>query len=86
LVILQVLISFETFTDRLEDVRGFLTAAVVTGFALFVEHLHSEGEWFPYGEYPPKGGVAILTEAEVELGADEDSDRIEHAQKPEAAL
>jgi hypothetical protein len=83
LVAFLALICFEVFTDRLEDVRGFLTTAVVTGFALFVEFLHSEAEWFPYGEYPPKGGVAFLTEAEVELGADEDSDRIQDGQESE---
>jgi hypothetical protein len=76
LFVLIGLLGFEAFTDRFEDGRTFVTTAVVTAFALFVDNIHSEGEEFPYGEYPPKGGVVLMTEEEVELGADEDLEQI----------
>jgi hypothetical protein len=76
LFILTGLASLETFTDRLPDMLSLLTPAVVTAFALFLEHIHTEGEEFPYGEYPAKPGSLLLTGQEVELGADEDSGQI----------
>jgi hypothetical protein len=82
LFVLIGLIGFEAFTDKLENCRTFVTTAVIAAFALFVDFIHSEGEEFPYGEYPPKGGVVLMTEEEVELGADEDLEQIGPTLKP----
>jgi hypothetical protein len=81
LLAMVTLVGLEVFTDRLEDIRGFVITAVVTAFALFVEYIHSEEEEFPYGEYDGQGLNPLITEEEIALGADEDSGQIEVTSK-----
>jgi L-asparagine transporter-like permease len=69
LMALCALMCFEALTD---GSQAFLMNALITGFALLMEHLHSEAELNPYEEYPQQG-EQLLGDAEAELGAEQKS-------------
>jgi hypothetical protein len=68
---LIALMAAEMFTDSFDSFCRPVTLALVAAFALFVAHLHSEGDDRPYSPYPPTDAPRC-TESDGTLGAEED--------------